>query len=118
MMYAQTLEDQGHEILNEIWESEVSADVDVRQCSAYHVIDRLLRLLDQAHEMSADHLESTVRIILQEQSYTEESTDSAPESVDLDRQVAVLIIVLESLRQLQIKQGHWSEEPTTPIMFG
>jgi len=84
-----------------------------------HLIPDLLRLLDDHHEVPVRDLAPTIRMVLSDAHFSQNGDRIAGDlSAELDRQTAIVICVLEKVRDKAMTEGHWSDAPMSTIWFG
>jgi len=89
-------------------------------CPCAWMLDALLELVAENPNRPVSDLEPVIHRMIVENQFIDDGGDSmvldAVESADRESQV--LIKVLERCRQIGLKEGLWSSEPSAPIMFG
>lgn len=74
-----------------------------------------LDLVAQTHDRPARELAPIIRRSLVDRQFAASPTASAAE---IDKEVEDVVEALEDLRQAGLKDGHWSDAPVPPLMFG
>lgn len=89
-------------------------------CPSPTMIETLVDLLAEDPSRSVAELEPIIHRMLFESQFVDEGGDSVIlDAFDsLDVQAQLLVRVLEEVRQLGLREGLWSTEPVTPMMFG
>lgn len=90
-------------------------------CPMLPLLPDLLQLMDEARGQPLETLAPLVRQMLVEQNFHDGNGDRviAGDIEDtLDREVGMIVGVLEQLRMTGVAEGEWSPAPVTPIMFG
>jgi hypothetical protein len=120
------MESTARDLLRREWyrltEMDYTSDATrARECPVLPVLPELLELIQEAPDQPVYQLVSTIRQLLVEREFIDGNGDSVVgEDVQdtIDRQVGLIVGVLEQLRRDGIDQGHWSEFRAAPIMFG
>ncbi len=90
-------------------------------CPALWKLQELLSLLDERHDEPATHLTPLVRRVLTEQTFIDENGDGVIDDmcrIDIDRQVRLIVTVLERVRIEALEHGWWSEVSQTEQWVG
>lgn len=85
------------------------------------VLDRLVRMVIELHGQPVRDLKPLIRRLIAEQSFVEEGgvpVANDHRQVQIDRQVDVVVRVLEQVRRRALARGMCSDMPLTPQMFG
>ncbi|MCE9589470.1 MAG: hypothetical protein K8S99_02985 [Planctomycetes bacterium] len=80
-----------------------------------------MRIVEAAHDQPIESLEPEIRQHLLEGSFVDENGDASsdePELANIDRDVTLMMRVLDTVRTEALARGYWSDAPVTPIMFG
>lgn len=115
------LEVMAHELLElELCRME-DVGMSASSSTALWVLSRLLKLVEETHDRPVEHLAPTIRSLVTEQSFTSDAGDcviDARREAEVNRQVDLIVRVLEEVRMTALAQGRWSTHPATPQMFG
>jgi hypothetical protein len=85
------------------------------------VLHDLVGMVAAAHDRPVRELEPMIRRVVTEQNFVDECGDTVMDAQGIkmiERQVQVILKVLESVRQQALASGQWSDVPLTPQMFG
>ena len=104
--------------LNEAWRDEAGPPPFVSPW----LLHDLLELLHHAHDQPVAKLTDQIRGHVIAQNYATECGDQADtleaREAQIDRQVRVLVVVLERVREAAQRKGVWSPLAAAPPMFG
>lgn len=90
-------------------------------CLLRKVLPEMVRLAEYAHDRPMASLEPEIRQRLLEGSFNDENGDTScdePEIANIDRDVQLIVRVLEAVRTEALACGYWSDAPVTPLMCG
>ncbi|MEX0774268.1 MAG: hypothetical protein WD042_01000 [Phycisphaeraceae bacterium] len=90
-------------------------------CPALWVLHELIGLVEEFHQIPVVQIEPTIRKLIVEQSFVDENGDcvfDADSQVEVDRQVEMIVRVLERVRQQALAVGTWCEAPLTEQYVG
>lgn len=84
------------------------------------MLEDLVDLMSENHHRPASELEPMIRRVIRDNQFNDDNGDCCSEQHEamIDVEVDLAMRVLERLRLHAIKQGHWSNKPNSPIMFG
>lgn len=97
--------------------SELSAAT----CPPAPVLRDLLQLLMETHDRPASDLRPLIRRLFLEKSFVDSNGDTCVDEGQqrlIERQVEVLVRVLEAVRQSALTSGQWCTRPAATPMFG
>ena len=90
-------------------------------CPAKAVLPELIELVRACHDRPVHELKPTIRRMIEERHFTEESGDPVSDAGHhelLEHYVELCVHVLERVRRHALTHGHWSSAPTPAQMFG
>lgn len=90
-------------------------------CPALWVLPELLNLVCEQRDRPVQEMTPMVRRLIVEQSFVDENGDSifdARARSQVEKQVEVIVRVLESIRQEALSDGRWSNVPLADMMYG
>lgn len=123
----ETLEATAQDALGVEWAKLVAHDAALGSappdglCVLRKLLPELLRLVESCHEQQIESLRHEVRTHLLEASFNNDNGDTScdePELADIDRNVALMLRVLDRVRTEALARGVWSVAPATPLMCG
>ncbi|MEX0885199.1 MAG: hypothetical protein WD009_02060 [Phycisphaeraceae bacterium] len=119
------MESRALEVFEHEWARVAGADapgaVAVLSPPPGHLLPELVRLLAESDDRPVRELEVTVRHLVIEQGFIDESGDPVVDAEHGDRRecyVRALLRTLARLRQWAMEHGEWSGLPATPQMYG
>lgn len=119
MNATRSLEDTARELFQREWAKQGFSYGP--RLTALWVLHDLVEMVAAAHDRPVRELEPVIRRVITEQSFVDECGDTVMDGQGkevIERQVQVILRVLESVRQESLASGRWSDVPLTPQMFG
>lgn len=87
------------------------------QCPVVWVLDDLLDLMAEFHDRPVQELRPMIRRLIHEKTCLD-NMEPTSHRQSMDSQVDLAVEVLENVRRQGLDNGQWSDQPSTPLMFG
>lgn len=123
MLMSTHMRDEAQDMLVHKWQ-ELTRSRGTSRCSGVHeqcpvvwVLDDLLDLMAEFHDRPVVELRPMIRRLIHEKTCLD-NMEPSQHSQSIDKQVDLAVDVLESIRRQGLDNGQWSDQPSTPLMFG